>query len=1239
MSVVALASAVVKVIGKIEEAVQQVTANRALCQSFAARLAQFEIILSEPALRAHPQFERLVAVLKTFVDEAFDFIASLQPKKRRAQRGAAQRVDEVAAFLAAVRSSKQVAQRFFDLDAQLTRLRDDFCAITTIVRNGSGVGDGGAADARTAQAALLAAFAKSLRDDVVREVNKLRDAAARGEALPEDVEALSHCGAAVRETVQRVGEANGLRGDAAGGVDSDADAARLGGFVARQVNEMLSLSQLRRQPPGASAFPADDVDISARFAIGERLGAGAFGVTSAARYAGDGRRYALKQIDVARAAQLGVDEDAIEREALTLRGLRHAHVVRCVHSFFDAARAQFFVVMELAPGAPLETFVEPAAPPARPLPLARWMRQLASALVYLHGDARVLHRDVKPANVLVAPTLDAVTLVDFGTARDVDGAAAARATVGAGTPLYSSAEKLAGAAYDGRDDVWALGCVFAELALQQRLSGVVARDEAKRAVLLDRLRLVAASDRGADRGSVAAVAAAILAHVQPATRPTAADALLLLDDLAAAPRGAQPATPPPAAASPVAAAAPSAPPSPAPPTTAPLATLTSDDALLLLVRCGCCRDLAARVAANADLDAAELTGRYLADVDDVDTLQALEANATDASRSARRPLLKRALAALQRYQRDGVSLALLRRLRTVRALDEALRLVEAPVAAAADGDGGDGGDDDAAAATEAALTRLGACLDADRDRHEDTAEREDRLRRRLLDALDAAGRERRVAALNVLRRLAREERHRAAMVEAADVLARLVALLRRGDDVEAGVAALALCNLLRRPEAKAAARALDALPRLAALLRSAVAETRHAAAAALWSAVVDAENRAALRAVDGGFAALAALVGDADEGDETRRFAASALRLCASDKAGRGAVRAAGGVEAAVAALAAADEALREAAAAALHAALIGEAESKAALRAAGGLPRLVALLCADVRREAQLSALQALRYATLAEPQNRAALLEAQAAPAVLAALRADLARDEDAAGARQLREAAAATLRSFAIDKAAKDALREAGAIELLAALLSSAHVTVRVEAAGALRTLAALSRENKEAVGAAAIARLLPLLRDAHGGLREEAAGALGNVAAMVPRNKSAIVAGGGLALVAPLLRDASAGVRKEAVNLLRNLLVDAECRAAFAAADAFVDVDAALVAQLNEDAPFTFDVAAAALCYLLALPSRRAAIAAALAADHGAVAKLRAMADDAQLSADVRAYAPQLLALCSDDAAQT
>ena len=119
-----------------------------------------------------------------------------------------------------------------------------------------------------------------------------------------------------------------------------------------------------------------------------------------------------------------------------------------------------FLVMELVKGEPLSLLLKRRGP-LDPAELRSLIRQAALALGVAH-EARVIHRDVKPANMLVRPD-GLVKLTDFGIARALDAAGHTRSGEMLGTPDYISPEQALGEAATGASDLYALGVVAHEM--------------------------------------------------------------------------------------------------------------------------------------------------------------------------------------------------------------------------------------------------------------------------------------------------------------------------------------------------------------------------------------------------------------------------------------------------------------------------------------------------------------------------------------------------------------------------------------------------------------------------------------------------------------------------------------------------------------------------------------------------------------------------------------------------------
>mmetsp|Transcript_55738 Transcript_55738/g.156412 ORF Transcript_55738/g.156412 Transcript_55738/m.156412 type:complete len:334 (+) Transcript_55738:82-1083(+) len=227
------------------------------------------------------------------------------------------------------------------------------------------------------------------------------------------------------------------------------------------------------------------------------LGQGNFGVV----YLGEdvtARRVALKSVTLKKGAssQQTSGWDAAVAEGALLHRLRHPHIVHC-HECFEEQCAnsnvrRLWLVLDLMDGGDMNTFCKSrrqalAAPPDAPF-VRRLVSAVGDALAYVH-KARVLHRDVKCANILLSHGHARFALADFGLACGVheDGhleelsagcgaAAVAPSAPGAiGTPSYLSPEVLCGKLHSAHSDAWALGvCAFRAATLQKPFEG---RDE------------------------------------------------------------------------------------------------------------------------------------------------------------------------------------------------------------------------------------------------------------------------------------------------------------------------------------------------------------------------------------------------------------------------------------------------------------------------------------------------------------------------------------------------------------------------------------------------------------------------------------------------------------------------------------------------------------------------------------------------------------------------------------------
>ncbi|MEL6110200.1 MAG: serine/threonine-protein kinase, partial [Planctomycetota bacterium] len=185
------------------------------------------------------------------------------------------------------------------------------------------------------------------------------------------------------------------------------------------------------------------------------IGYGGAGIVYKAHDAALGRNVAIKLLNPT-AADQPTARTRFAREARAMAAIRHENVVP-VYAVADHGDIPYFV-MEYVAGGTLAQRVADAGPLST-LETVRVGLQIAQALAAAHRHG-VIHRDVKPSNILLDPGVERVRVTDFGLAQAQGDRQETETGLLVGTPQYMSPEQVRGDELDGRSDLFSLGSVM-----------------------------------------------------------------------------------------------------------------------------------------------------------------------------------------------------------------------------------------------------------------------------------------------------------------------------------------------------------------------------------------------------------------------------------------------------------------------------------------------------------------------------------------------------------------------------------------------------------------------------------------------------------------------------------------------------------------------------------------------------------------------------------------------------------
>jgi serine/threonine-protein kinase 24/25/MST4 len=187
----------------------------------------------------------------------------------------------------------------------------------------------------------------------------------------------------------------------------------------------------------------------------ERIGKGSFGQVFKACFSQNpSKLVAIKVLD------MDTDEESIEdirKEILILSKFDSNFITKYYTSLLVGTK--LWVVMEYAAGGSIRHILKSGLIPE--IAIAAISLQVVHALVYLHDTAKIIHRDIKAANILLT-SRGTIQLCDFGVAGQL--VLKSRRNSFVGTPYWMAPEIISRQEYDYRADIWSLGITVIEMA-------------------------------------------------------------------------------------------------------------------------------------------------------------------------------------------------------------------------------------------------------------------------------------------------------------------------------------------------------------------------------------------------------------------------------------------------------------------------------------------------------------------------------------------------------------------------------------------------------------------------------------------------------------------------------------------------------------------------------------------------------------------------------------------------------
>ena len=186
----------------------------------------------------------------------------------------------------------------------------------------------------------------------------------------------------------------------------------------------------------------------------KRIGKGAFSVVYKGYNKITNELVAIKEISL---DTLNKYEKSIKRETEIMKKLNHPYVIKLYDTVIDEETENVYLIMQYYERGDLGKYLNKR--PLKEKYALKYLKQISEAIKYL-VDSNILHRDLKPNNILISDTGN-IVITDFGFARYLDNDILLQTICG--SPLYMAPEIIKNKKYDYKSDLWSIGIIFYEM--------------------------------------------------------------------------------------------------------------------------------------------------------------------------------------------------------------------------------------------------------------------------------------------------------------------------------------------------------------------------------------------------------------------------------------------------------------------------------------------------------------------------------------------------------------------------------------------------------------------------------------------------------------------------------------------------------------------------------------------------------------------------------------------------------